>query len=207
MFYPRFLVISLGNPGPYIDTLHSAGHSVLLSLQRLLCAEQQPPFRSSRCGKKSSLLSAGPKYTLLQSPTLMNLSGPWVAKAWKETLAEEGLTPANVSLVLVHDDLEEDLGVVKLRQWTRSHRGHNGVKSVNQSLQIGQQHGARWARISVGIGRPEARDYNSVSDYVLRKMSGFQRGIIEDKATPQVLSCLLELEDRWRTEVTKGDSL
>ncbi|KAK1763210.1 putative peptidyl-tRNA hydrolase [Phialemonium atrogriseum] len=199
MFNPRFLVISLGNPAPYVGTLHSVGHLAVASLQKILSPEQ-PPFASERHGKKSVLASAGPKYTLLQSPTLMNISGPWVAKAWKEMLANRGLAPADLSLVLVHDDLEEDLGVVKIRQWSRSHRGHNGVKSVNSSLLPKDYNDPRWSRISVGIGRPEGRDRTTVSDYVLREMTKWEKSVIEDKATPAVLDALLELERKWERE-------
>lgn len=203
MFNPRFLVISLGNPAPYTETLHSVGHLVLSSFQKTFSSDQ-PPFSSERYGKKSVLASAGRKYTLLQSPTLMNVSGPWVSKAWKEMLQDQSLTPADLSLVLVHDDLEEDLGVVKIRQWNRSHRGHNGIKSVNSSLQIRDYPGARWSRIAVGIGRPEGRDKSTVSDYVLRKMSKWEKSVIEDQATPEVLSALVELESKWEMDFARA---
>ncbi|KAJ9133841.1 Peptidyl-tRNA hydrolase [Pleurostoma richardsiae] len=201
---PRFLIISLGNPGAYADTLHSAGHIALAALQTQLLGVQ-PPFSSQRFAKKATLSSAGPKYSLLQSPTLMNVSGPWVARAYKEVLSDQGLTPGQLGLVLVHDDLEEELGVVKIRQWDKSHRGHNGVKSVNASLRKSDYPGVHWARISVGIGRPADRDPSTVSDYVLRPMSKYQKMVLNDKAGPSVLSCLTQLEDQWRRELDKAE--
>lgn len=192
----RFLVISLGNPSPYLDTLHSAGHLALDALQRLLSPDQMP-FVSDRYGKKTVLASAGPRYIMLQSPTLMNVSGPWVAAAWKGVLSDQGLGPSELPLVLVHDDLEEDLGVVKVKQWKSSHRGHNGVKSVHASLNISQYPGALWTRISVGIGRPEGRDKSTVSDYVLRKMSKWEKSTIQDQAGPGIIRVLMELEQKW----------
>jgi len=205
MFNPRFLVISLGNPAPYTETLHSVGHLALSSFQKKFPSEQ-PPFAAARYGKKSVLASAGRKYTLIQSPTLMNISGTWVARAWKEMLQDQSLTPADLALVLVHDDLEEDLGVVKIRQWNRSHRGHNGVKSVNASLRPCEYEGARWSRISVGIGRPEGRDKSTVSDYVLRKMSKWEKSVIEDQGAPAVLGALVELEGKWEKEFAKSEA-
>jgi len=196
----RFLVVSLGNPGEYRDTFHSVGHLALESLQRKFPSEQ-PTFASERYGKKAVLASAGQKYTLLQSPTLMNVSGPWLAKAYKEYLTDNGLTPSELGLVLVHDDLEEELGEVKIRQWTRSHRGHNGVKSVLASLRPDPQ--AKCARISVGIGRPSERDRSTVSDFVLSKVTRHAKVILDEKASRGLYDALVELEKKWEVETPK----
>lgn len=193
----RILVISLGNPGQYENTFHSAGHNVLQAFQRLLQREQ-PSFSPERIGKINSLASVGPKYTLLQSPTLMNVSGPWVAKAYREQLQTQGLDPSEVGVVLVHDDLEEALGVIKTRAWAKSHRGHNGVKSVNGALQPDPR--GKWARVSVGIGRPDERDKSAVSDFVLSKMPRHARTVIEDRGSSGLLSALMDLETKWGRE-------
>ncbi|KAK3328119.1 peptidyl-tRNA hydrolase [Cercophora scortea] len=197
MSVQRVLVVSLGNPGQYRNTFHSIGHLALEAFQKKFRTEQ-PPFTNERHGKKAVLASAGPKYTLLQSPTLMNVSGPWLAKAYKEYLADQSLSPEQVGLVLVHDDLEEELGVIKTRAWKQSHRGHNGVKSVLASLQPNPL--VKWARISVGIGRPEARDQSSVSDFVLSKISRHANSIIEEKASVGLLDALMKLESKWEKE-------
>ncbi|KAI0095977.1 peptidyl-tRNA hydrolase [Daldinia grandis] len=203
MFNPRFLIVSLGNQAPYYECLHSAGHFALASLQRLL-SPTQPPFTSERYGGKSCLASTGYMYTMLQSPTQMNISGPWLAKAWKEMLQNHQLKPSELSLVLVHDDLEEDLGHIKTRKWNASHRGHNGVKSVNASIKPANFPGAYWSRISIGIGRPDARDHTSVSDYVLKKMTRYQKDIIVSEAGPRVLECLHEIQEGWEREYSKA---
>jgi len=192
----RFLVLSLGNPGPYYETLHSAGHLALNALQKQL-EGSQPPFRSARHGSKACLSSIGHKYHLLQSPTMMNASGPWVASAWKQALADSGNMCRNLGLVLVHDDLEEHLGVVKLRKWDKSHRGHNGIKSVNGSLRQSDFEDSKWARISIGIGRPAGRDTLTVSNHVLRPLSKYQKSAIQDQAGPALLESLLRLEAQW----------
>jgi len=194
----RFLIVSLGNPEKLRETFHSAGHLALESLQRQFPSELSA-FSSERYGKKAVLASTGPKYTLLQSPTLMNVSGPWLAKAYKEYLASNNLEPEEVALVIVHDDLEEDLGVVKIRQWNKSHRGHNGVKSVLASLRPNPQ--SRWARISVGIGRPASRDQSAVSNFVLSKIPRHARGILDEKASRGLYEALAQLEEKWQAEV------
>lgn len=206
VFDPHFLIISLGNPLPYADCLHSAGHIALRSLQQQLhrdASHSQPAFTSERIGKKSTQTSRGSKYTLLQSPTLMNVSGPWVAKAWREILAETG-TQGPLGLVVVHDDLEEDMAVVKIRKWERSHRGHNGLKSINAIMRPADFGDSKWAKVSVGIGRPEGRDHGTVSDYVLRPLSKYQHGVLAEKSASSVLAALEEIEAAWRIQRETG---
>lgn len=128
----------------------------------------------------------------------MNVSGPWVAKAYREQLQTQGLDPSEVGVVLVHDDLEEALGVIKTRAWAKSHRGHNGVKSVNGALQPDPR--GKWARVSVGIGRPDERDKSAVSDFVLSKMPRHARTVIEDRGSSGLLSALMDLETKWGRE-------
>ncbi|SPN98699.1 related to aminoacyl-tRNA hydrolase [Cephalotrichum gorgonifer] len=194
----RFLVISLGNQAPYYDTLHSAGHHALNALQ-LLLGPSQPPFTLTRIGKKASLASIGPKYILVQSPTYMNTSGPWASATWKEIIQD--YAPADLALALVHDELELAPGVVKRRAWERSHRGHNGVKSVNSKLKRAEYPDSAWERIGVGIGRPEERDAKAVSQYVLGPMSRFQKEVVAGKGGEGVLRCLQEVEAEWRAKV------
>lgn len=199
------LVLSIGNPGAYLNTLHSAGHAALEALRRELIL---PPFSKSRLfGVPSSPTSAsaaavdGIQYTLMQSPTLMNVSGPWVAKAWRGALRDIGNDATGraidrLGLIVIHDELEEALGVVKVRPWTRSHRGHNGLKSIATQLRPAEFEGAHWARVGVGIGRPDERDRTSVSDYVLRKMTGEQSRAIDDVG-PGLLATIQSIEAQW----------
>jgi peptidyl-tRNA hydrolase, PTH1 family len=193
----RFLVVSLGNPAPYQDTLHSAGHIALNALQKLLTSEQ-PVFTPQRYGKKSCPASIGPKYILLQSPTYMNTCGPWTAKTWKDLIQLPDQPPE--SLILVHDDLEEELGVVKTRSWQRSHRGHNGLKSINASLSHGAYQNYLWAKISVGVGRPTSRNPEAVSDYVLRPITQHEKSVLENDVPSKILSHLQDLEEAWWKE-------
>ncbi|KAI0859480.1 peptidyl-tRNA hydrolase [Xylaria cubensis] len=196
MFSPRFLVVSLGNQAPYYDCLHSAGHFALAAAQKVL-APSQPPFTSERYGKKSCLVSSAPTYTFVQSPTMMNVCGPWVLAAYRETLQRHALQPSELALVLVHDELEAAFGAVRTRGWETSHRGQNGVKSAKKSLDSLDYSRDYWARISVGIGRPVERTPDVVSDYVLRKMTSHEKRTIDTKVGHQVIKCLRELRDKW----------
>jgi PTH1 family peptidyl-tRNA hydrolase len=166
----RVLVCSIGNPGKYMGTLHSAGHTVLNALLPLLSSNGS--FAKSR-SYASGIVSSGPIYTLWQSPTLMNVSGPAVSAAWRTFLRENHNDP-NTRLVVVHDELEIALGAVKVRKGDASPKGHNGLKSIKQTMP-----GMDYTRIGVGIGRPESRDANDVAAYVLRKMSPMEKIKIE----------------------------
>lgn len=92
------------------------------------------------------------------------------------------LTHFRPTLVILHDELEEPLGKIKVRRGgpeKASLRGHRGLISVMESLRRGKLHppggnevGGRLAimRVGVGIGRPLSRERGSVSEYVLSKM-------------------------------------
>lgn len=111
----------------------------------------------------------------------MNVSGAHVKKAYTEWLrsvkAQSGSSATEGRLVVIHDELESALGEVRVRDGGASAKGHNGLKSIQQSLG-----GVKWWRIGVGIGRPESRDPNVVSRYVLSKISGSQRAALERSA-------------------------
>ncbi|KAG5940978.1 hypothetical protein E4U53_007516 [Claviceps sorghi] len=196
MFKPRFLVVSLGNPLPKYESLHSAGHFALNGLPSVL---HQPAFRETVVGKARCLVSQGPKYTLVQSPTLMNVSGPFVARAWQEMIKQHDAS--SLSLVLVHDELEKTFGDVRLTPWDRSPRGHNGIKSVKNSLSQNKYPVSPFVRIAIGIGRPVERDAATVSRYVLDRISLERRKVLEEVVPWELSRKLVELENEWRSEL------
>ncbi|KAI8949261.1 peptidyl-tRNA hydrolase [Xylaria longipes] len=194
MLSPRFLVISLGNPKPYHDCLHSAGHYALAAAQRVL-APEQPPLTETRYGWKNCKVSSASPYTFVQSPTLMNVSGHWILAAYRETLERHALQPSELALVLVHDELESPMYAVGIREWETSHRGHNGVKSAKKSLGSQGYPLDRWARITIGIGRPDERTPAVVSGHVLRHMTSQEKRTIDALVGPKVVEALHKLRD------------
>ena len=131
----------------------------------------------------------------------MNVSGPTLLKAWKyfESVHGGGQQNANVNstmaLVVLHDELELPTGQVKLKRGHGSAKGHNGLKSVQMSLQgagLLERLGQRFIRIGIGIGRPVSRDRDDVSDYVLGRMETDERARIEGVA--EELGGMLERE-------------
>ncbi|KAF6815273.1 peptidyl-trna hydrolase [Colletotrichum plurivorum] len=201
---PRFLLLSLGNPKPYTDTLHSAGHHALRALQADLPA--QPAFSKTEAFGKPCQASVGDKFTLVQSPTLMNVSGNFAHGAWKRALSRES-EPERLHMVFVHDDMEEELGTIKLREYKTSHRGHNGMKDVKAQMQEKKYPGARWAKISIGIGRPISRKGDSVTRWVLRPMTEGETVTIERESAAGIMRCLDEWMAKFENQAKRAEAL
>lgn len=196
----RVLILSLGNPGKYRFTYHSAGHIVLEALRKQL-DPTLPGFTQVKYGKKPAVASLGRRYSLVQSPVSMNVSGDWVAAAVRQHFDDNLLSSGEGAVVLVHDELELGMGEVKIRQWDSSHKGHNGVKSVQRARIFSKQdNDDKFVRVSVGIGRPEERDKDTVSNYVLSPVSGHDKSILQGASTMGVLDAIINLERRWKGE-------
>ena len=138
------LIVGLGNPGPkYSWTRHNAGFMVLDRLSRL---SDIPITRKAFSGLAGDGNWAGERVYLLKPQTFMNLSGRSVAEAlrfYKLSLSD---------LIVIYDDLDIPFGKVRLKEGG-GHGGHNGLRSLAQELG-----GSDYARIRIGIGRPERGD-------------------------------------------------
>ena len=200
------LIASLGNPRPFENTLHSAGHVVLPQLLQAF-EPSALPLSSQSLFSKGLSSSAGPHAFYLPNAS-MNVLGRPIADAWRSFLGS--LRPESrrrARLVLIHDELELRLGLVKVRQGSASARGHNGIKSVSQALGGNMD---RVIRIGVGIGRPASRESNVVSDYVLRKMTSNEReallSVVDDmQGILRTLECGDEGIEKGRSRKAKGN--
>jgi PTH1 family peptidyl-tRNA hydrolase len=169
------VVVGLGNPGPeYRDTRHNVGQRVLDLLARKLRAS----WRRDGSAVVARGQWRGEPVRLIKPISFMNASGPVVAKALRRV--EAG--PAD--LILVYDDIDLPLGIVRLRM-KGSHGGHNGVRSVIEAL--GTQ---EITRVKVGIGRPDQKD--DVPDHVL---TSFERDEVPavDAAVAEAAERVLDL--------------
>ncbi len=154
-----FLIVGLGNPGAQYElTKHNAG---FLALDYF--ADQHGYTLSSE--KWRGIYSAerlGERRILLVKPqTFMNKSGECVARFVDFYKIE----PANI--LVVHDDLDLPPGRIKVAAKGGA-GGHNGIRSLIQNLGT-----AEFARLKIGIGRPERNEQGQgipVDRYVL---SGF----------------------------------
>jgi len=149
------LIVGLGNFGKEYDkTRHNCG---FLLIDKIIAR-----FNFTDHGKKykSEFFSgeiAGSKIIALKPQTYMNNSGLAVMEAlnfYKIPLQ---------NLIVCHDDLDLAFGKIKYKIGG-GNSGHNGLKSIDN------QCGNGYARLRIGIGRPENLNYQ-IADYVLSKFS------------------------------------
>ena len=120
----------------------------------------------------------------------MDVSGRALSQAWKTWSAgKKGENGEPARLVVLHDELEAELGAVKVKKQDASARGHNGLKSIQASMP-----GVKYWRIGIGIGRPESREPNVVAKYVLRRMS-YKEEVVLDRAADEVFLVLRDIYD------------
>jgi PTH1 family peptidyl-tRNA hydrolase len=101
----------------------------------------------------------GPRVALLEPLTFMNDAGRSVGPA-------RGVYRVALDRVLViHDDIDLPFGDVRSRVGGGL-AGHNGLRSLKRELG-----GADFARVRVGVGRPDSTDPEIVAGYVLGRFS------------------------------------
>jgi len=157
-------VVGLGNPGPeYAKNRHNIGFVIADLLAERVGA------RFARHRRAVALVAEGrlgvgadvPRLVLAKPMTYMNLSGGPVAG-----LAQFYKVPPN-RLIAIHDELDLEFGVLRLKV-NGGEGGHNGLRSVSQSLG-----GREYVRVRFGIGRPPGRQ--DPADYVLSDFSPVER--------------------------------
>lgn len=114
----------------------------------------------------------------------MNVSGPPLLKAWKQFSQLSDGAGRVAGLVVLHDEMEIEPGRLKVRRGNGSAKGHNGIKSVQQSLQgVGLLDGlgTRFVRVGIGIGRPPGgtRESRDISAYVLGQLTSREKEGLE----------------------------
>jgi PTH1 family peptidyl-tRNA hydrolase len=132
------LIVGLGNPGiEYQFTPHNMG---FLAVDRI--AEQCGVRISNRqCRALTGKAVIADQEVLLAKPeTYMNLSGMSV----RELVREHAVDPAQ-DLIVIYDELDLPLGVIRIRQ-RGSSAGHNGMESI-----IGALGSDEFTRMRLGI--------------------------------------------------------
>lgn len=176
-----WLIVGLGNPGPaYAATRHNVGYLVT----DVLAERAGARFKAHSAGRADVVEGrlAGERAVLGRARSYMNESGGPV-----KSLASYFDVDVD-HLVVIHDELDIDFGALRLKQGGGDN-GHNGLKSIRQSLGSGD-----FYRVRVGIGRPPGRQ--SVHDFVLKPYSSVER-----KELPVLLE---EAADAVESLVTRG---
>ncbi|MDX6234997.1 MAG: peptidyl-tRNA hydrolase, family [Nocardioidaceae bacterium] len=155
-----WLVVGLGNPGPtYASTRHNVGYLVA----DVLAARAGGTWKKHKSGRADVIEGrlAGERAILGRCRSYMNESGGPVSTLTKFYDVE----PDHV--VVIHDELDIDYGMLRVKLGGGDN-GHNGLKSIRQSLGTGD-----FYRVRVGIGRPPGQQ--SVHDFVLKPYSAAER--------------------------------
>lgn len=161
-----YLIVGLGNPGQqYTGTRHNVGYMMLDHLAR----ENNLSFTES---KWKGLIARGETWDkpvlLIKPETFMNLSGMAVVQAANYYK----ITPEKI--VVIHDDLDLDLGRIKMASGGGD-GGHKGIRSIVEQL------GTRdFARLKIGIGRPP--EPVPPEKFVLGRFNLDEIGVVEKKA-------------------------
>ena len=146
------LVAGLGNPGrEYADTRHNVGFMVADELARRHGGSWRAKFSGDLAEVRLDIL----RLAVLKPQTYMNESGRSVGAAVRFFKVEPE------ALLVVHDEVDLEPGRLQARLGGGL-AGHNGLRSVAQHLGTPE-----FARLRIGVGRPERGDPRPVADFVL----------------------------------------
>jgi PTH1 family peptidyl-tRNA hydrolase len=121
------VLIGLGNPGSeYAKTRHNAGRMVVELLAK---KEGFDEFTLRKAAKASVVEDSidGEKILLVIPEVSMNLSGKVAPSFVKSVKAAQ-------RLLVIRDDLDLPLGVIKMTGYGRGSGGHKGVESIMRAL-------------------------------------------------------------------------
>ncbi len=158
MLVMAHVLIGLGNPGgEYEKTRHNAGRMVA----ELFAEEEE--FEDFKLKKSAQALVTdgavdGKKVQIALPEVYMNLSG-------KTALALVKSKPAAKKLLVIRDDLDLPLGIIKMTTYGRGAGGHKGVESIMRALKTKD-----FVQIKIGIA-------GSTPKGKLKKVSGEEKVI------------------------------
>lgn len=185
-----YLIVGLGNPGKeYENTRHNTGFSIIDSLAKEWQLSFKRKFLLKGYIAKGKIENQDA--ILLKPTTYMNLSGIAVNKCMRHYKVE---LP---QLLIVVDDADLPLGQLRLSP-SGSSGGHNGLKSIEGSLQT-----EAYARLRVGIGRSSGKE---LMEHVLEKFTNTEQKILietEEKALRAIQLWLQKGTQKAMQEINK----
>lgn len=132
------LFVGLGNPTKeYENTRHNIGFMVI---------DYMIDYHKASLVSKTKFQGTLYKHNhnlFLKPSTYMNLSGQSVAAVVNYYKVDE--------IVVVHDDIEINLGSVRIKR-SGSSGGHNGIKSIDSHV------GNDYIRVRLGVGMPKNKE-------------------------------------------------
>jgi PTH1 family peptidyl-tRNA hydrolase len=183
---PR-LIVGLGNPGrEYTSNRHNVGFRCL---ERLAAAHDLAFDKRQKRARVALGTICERRIILAQPQTFMNESGRAVvplARFYRVSLER---------LLVVYDDLDLPLGMVRLRPDGGS-GGHKGMHSIIE--QLGSQ---SFPRLRIGIGRPPGQ--MDPVDYVLQDFSTEEEPALEGTLERAMAAIEVWLSEGIETAMTR----
>lgn len=165
----KFLIVGLGNIGnEYAHTRHNIGFDVV----QAFITKYGGQLKNDRLAYVGEVRWKGRVFVCICPTTYMNLSG----KAVKYWLDKEKIDLQNVLVIL--DDVALPLNKLRLRPGG-SDAGHNGLKSVQESLGTNQ-----YPRLRFGIGNNYPKGMQS--EFVLGKWNKEEEPLVKLKIEKSV---------------------
>ena len=159
-----YLIVGLGNPDKkHSKNFHNVGFMTLLNLAERLGIKIKKKDCNALCAE---YFIDSDKIIFALPQTYMNLSGISVKKImdkYKISLDK---------ILIVYDDIDIALGELRFKE-KGSAGTHNGMKSIVQNV------GENFARLRVGIGKPEHPSFD-LADYVLSDIPKKYADIFDD---------------------------
>ncbi|MCR4397577.1 MAG: aminoacyl-tRNA hydrolase [Firmicutes bacterium] len=175
------LLAGLGNPGPaYRHSRHNVGFRVADRFARRVGVSR---LQTRWHGIAGTAVVGGRTVTVLKPLTYMNLSGLSVRAALQELRLGPG------DLIVAHDDLDLDLGRIRIRPGGSS-GGHRGVQSIVDELGTEE-----FGRLRLGIGRPPAG--TDPAEFVLGAFTHLEEAVMEDCVSRAVEAAVLIVCDGY----------
>lgn len=175
----EWMIVGLGNPGrEYEKTRHNVGFRVTeLLAQQLKTKIDRLKFKALT----RQVNIGGKKVLLVQPQTYMNVSGAAVSAL--ATFYK--IKPEHI--LVIFDDISLPVGRIRVRR-DGSAGGHNGIKSIIQSLGTDQ-----FPRVKVGVGGKPHPEYD-LADWVLSKFSAQEEKDLAPAMANAAEAALLVLE-------------
>ncbi len=160
----KYLIAGLGNIGDeYQNTRHNIGFKVLDEL----AGSSNLVFKQAKLAFVTEFKHKARTFILIKPTTFMNLSGKAVAY-WMQTEKIQ----IN-KLLVVTDDIALPFGKIRIKG-KGSDGGHNGLKSINESLATNH-----YARLRFGVGNdfPKGRQ----AEYVLSEWNNEEKELLQER--------------------------
>jgi PTH1 family peptidyl-tRNA hydrolase len=165
----KFLIAGLGNIGnEYAHTRHNIGFDIV----HAFVTKHSSQLKTDRLAYKAEVRWKGRVFICICPTTYMNLSG----KAVKYWIDKENVDLSNVLVII--DDMALPLNKLRLRP-AGSDAGHNGLKSVQESLGTSQ-----YPRLRFGIGNEFSKGMQT--DFVLGKWNKEEEPLVKLKMEKSV---------------------